>query len=73
MKLRELLHRLQTADERSLDQTVLVSPSGGGYYVIRDVDFNYIGAAIVHLARPSGLTERGKELFTAAQPRKMNG
>lgn len=73
MKLRELLNRLQTTDERSLDQAVLVSSPAGGYYSIRDVDFNYLGAAIIHLARPSGLTERGKALFATAQPRKMIG
>ena len=73
MNLRELLNRLQTADERSLDQIVLVSPPAGGYYSIRDVDFNYVWAAVIHFSRPSGLTERGKQLFGAVQPGKMNG
>jgi hypothetical protein len=53
MTLRELLQALQTTDEKSLDQPVMIAYPSGAYDSIAKADFHYIGAAVIHLEEPA--------------------
>jgi hypothetical protein len=73
MTLRELLKILQAQDEKSLDQHVFITPPppGGGYAGIDHVSVMYVGNVVLHmLTEGPKLTEKGKELFAAVQPKK---
>jgi hypothetical protein len=72
MTLRDLLKTLQAQDEKSLDQHVFVSPPSpsGGYAGIERVSNLYPGNVVLHMMDAPKLTEKGKDLIAAVQPKK---
>ena len=69
MTLLELLEKLQAQDEKSLDASVLVSPSEGGYGEISHISVLYVGHVVLHLSEPSKLTDAGREFRELLNPK----
>jgi hypothetical protein len=69
MTLRELLKDLQTQDEKSLDNPVLVSPASGGTAELA-TSKPCVGNIVIHLLDAPKLTERGRELQEIINPKK---
>ena len=69
MTLRELLERLHSQDDKSLDAPVVISPPSGGYRGISRISALYAGPIVIHLTEAPQLTDAGRELLETLKPK----
>jgi hypothetical protein len=72
MTLCELIKELQAQDAKCLDLHVMITPPppSGGYAGIDRISNLYPGNVVLHMTDAPKLTEKGKDLIAAVQPKK---